>query len=252
MNRQQNDPRGASAPAAQRLAPGPPPSPAPAPVIVRGGSSLHLLAERAVFVPEHSTLLVADAHIGKAATFRRLGVPVPGGTTEGTLARLTQALARTGARQVVFLGDLLHSAHAHASTTMAAFERWRQTHANIELVLILGNHDQKTGVVASKFGVRVEQEDWRLGDLALRHHPLPEAGAGAVPLAAGVYALAGHVHPAVLVGAGRRERLRLPCFHFGAQRGVLPAFGEFTGMHVVRSAPGERVFAVVEDEVREV
>jgi uncharacterized protein len=224
----------------------------PPAAIERGGCSLHLLAERAIFVPEHRALLVADAHIGKAATFRRLGVPVPGGTTEGSLAQLTQALARTGAQQVVFLGDLLHSAHAHANDTMAAFERWRQAHAALELVLILGNHDQKAGVVASEFGVRVEPEGWRLGGLALHHHPLRQMGTEAVPRVAGTYALAGHVHPAVLVGAGRRERLRLPCFHFGARCGVLPAFGEFTGMHVVRPAPGERVFAIVEDEVREV
>ncbi len=209
----------------------------------RGGLQLQLLAQRAVFVPEHSALLVADAHIGKAATFRRLGVPVPGGTTEGTLGRLSQALACTGAQQVIFLGDLLHSAHAHASTTAAEFERWRQSHAQLALLLILGNHDQKTGVDATRWGVRVQAEGWRLGGLVLQHHPQPVAGA---------YALAGHVHPAVVVGAGRRERVRLPCFHFGAQVALLPAFGEFTGMHAVRRAAGERVFAVVQDEVREV
>jgi uncharacterized protein len=221
-------------------------------VLERGGSALHLLAERVIYVPEHHALLVADAHIGKAATFRRLGVPVPGGTTTGSLARLTQALARTGAQRVVFLGDMLHSAHAHARETLAAFERWRQAHAALELVLVLGNHDQKAGVVASEFGVRLEQEGWRLGSLALHHHPPPAVNPRAEPPATGPYALAGHVHPAVLVGAGRPGRLRLPCFHFGSRCGVLPAFGEFTGMHTVRPAPGERVFAVVEDEVREV
>ncbi len=33
--------------------------------------------------------LVADAHIGKALRFRRLGVPVPHGTTGETLDRLS-------------------------------------------------------------------------------------------------------------------------------------------------------------------
>ncbi len=209
----------------------------------RGGLQLQLLAQRAVFVPEHSALLVADAHIGKAASFRRMGVPVPGGTTEGTLARLSQALFRTGAQRVIFLGDLLHSADASASDTVSAFTRWRHAHTQLELILILGNHDKKAGVVAAEFGVRIKPEGWRLGGLALLHHPQPVAGA---------YALAGHLHPAVLVGAGQRERVRLPCFHFGTHCGVLPAFGEFTGMHVVRRTTGERLFAVVEDEVREV
>jgi len=31
---------------------------------------------------------------------------------------------------------------------------------------------------------------------------------------------------------------------------VLPAFGAFTGMHVVECRPGERVYVVAGDEVR--
>jgi metallophosphoesterase superfamily enzyme len=76
--------------------------------------------------------------------------------------------------------------------------------------------------------------------LAFAHHPEPLAGA---------YVIAGHVHPAVRLG-GAIDSLRLPCFHFGAAVGVLPAFGAFTGMHVVRPAPGERVFVVAGDSVR--
>ena len=43
---------------------------------------------------------------------------------------------------------------------------------------------------------------------------------------------------------------RLPCFHFGAQVGVLPAFGAFTGSHRVQAAPGDRVYVVQGDVVR--
>jgi hypothetical protein len=32
--------------------------------------------------------------------------------------------------------------------------------------------------------------------------------------------------------------------------GVLPAFGAFTGMHVVQRQPSERVYVVAGDEVR--
>jgi hypothetical protein len=46
--------------------------------------------------------------------------------------------------------------------------------------------------------------------------------------------------------------LRLPCFHFGAHCGVLPAFGDFTGMHVVRPEAGDRVFVVAEHGVQPV
>jgi uncharacterized protein len=59
------------------------------------------------------------------------------------------------------------------------------------------------------------------------------------------------VHPCISVGGRAHDRLRLPCFHFGAQVGVLPAFGSFTGMHPVQPQPGERVFAIADETVRE-
>jgi len=34
--------------------------------------------------------------------------------------------------------------------------------------------------------------------------------------------------------------------------GVLPAFGSFTGMHPIRPAQGDRVFAVADDKVVEI
>ena len=53
--------------------------------------------------------------------------------------------------------------------------------------------------------------------------------------------MGGHVHPGVKLGG-----MRLPCFWFGERVAILPAFGKFTGLHVMRpgSQPGERVYAV--------
>jgi DNA ligase-associated metallophosphoesterase len=209
--------------------------------LLAGGTTLRLLAQRAVFLPEHGALLVADAHIGKAVSFRRLGVPVPGGTTTETLQRLSTAIAATGAQHVIFLGDLLHSARSRAAATWAAVAQWREQHAGIALTLVRGNHDSHAGDPPPDWRVACVDEPLRLGGLALKHHPKPEPGA---------YVLAGHIHPAAVVGGRAHDRLRLPCFHFGAQVGVLPAFGAFTGMHVLPRAPGDRVFVVAGDVVR--
>lgn len=206
-----------------------------------GGTLLRLLPQRAAYLPEHGVLLVADAHIGKAVSFRRLGVPVPGGTTTETLQRLSQAVAASGARHVVFLGDLLHSARSRAAATWAAVAQWRAAHAHLQLSLVRGNHDGHAGDPPPAWGVQCVDEPWALGGLALCHHPQPVPGA---------YVLAGHLHPAVVLGGRAHERLRLPCFHFGPQVGVLPAFGAFTGMHVVARGTGDRVYVVAGDEVR--
>jgi len=206
-----------------------------------GGTVLRLLPQRAAYLPEHRTLLVADAHIGKAVSFRRLGVPVPGGTTSETLQRLSDAVAATGALHIVFLGDLLHSARSRAAATWAAVAHWREAHAELQLTLVRGNHDSHAGDPPPEWGVRCVDEPLHLGGLALCHHPQPVAGA---------YVLAGHIHPAVVLGGRAHQRLRLPCFHLGAEVGVLPAFGAFTGMHVMARGAGERVYVVAGDEVR--
>ena len=204
------------------------------------GQRLALLAQRAACLPDQRCLLVADAHIGKAASFRRLGVPVPGGTTAQTLQRLSEAIAVSGARRVVFLGDLLHSAHAHAPATLQALAQWRAQHAALDLLLVRGNHDEHAGDPPAALGIQSVDEPLRLGTLALCHHPRPRDGA---------YVLAGHLHPCVVLGGRAHERLRLPCFHFGEAVGVLPAFGAFTGMHALRPRPGERVFVVGDEAV---
>ena len=210
------------------------------PEVEIGGARLRLLPQRAALLADHATLLVADAHIGKAVSFRRLGVPVPQGTTSDTLARLTALIDATAARRIVFLGDLLHSARSRAPATWAAVALWRKKHANIELTLVRGNHDRHAGDPPSEWGVEVLAGPLLLDGLALTHHPEPLPGR---------YVLAGHIHPAVRL-AGAFDRLRLPCFHFSAAVGVLPAFGAFTGMHVVRPASGDRVFVVAGDSVR--
>ncbi|MCU0921946.1 MAG: ligase-associated DNA damage response endonuclease PdeM [Burkholderiaceae bacterium] len=204
------------------------------------GVRLGLLPQRAALLVEQRCLLVADAHIGKAVSFRRLGVPVPSGTTAQTLQRLSEAIELSGARRVVFLGDLLHSAHAHAPATLQALAQWRSRHAAVELLLVRGNHDDHAGDPPTGLGVQAVDEPLSLGGLALCHHPQARPGA---------YVLAGHLHPCVVLGGRAHQRLRLPCFHFGEKVGVLPAFGAFTGMHALRPRPGERVFVVADDAV---
>ncbi len=208
-----------------------------------GGHALTLLPEKALWLAEPRTLLVADAHIGKAVSFRALGVPVPRGTTTETLGVLTALVARLKARRIVFLGDLLHSAHAHAAATLAAVTAWRDAHAELELTLVRGNHDDRAGDPPPHLRIEVFDEPLPLGGLLLCHHPVArDAG----------YVLAGHLHPCVTVGGRANDHLRLPCFHFGPQVGVLPAFGAFTGMHPARIRPGDRVFAVTGDQVVEI
>ncbi|GCL62332.1 ligase-associated DNA damage response endonuclease PdeM [Pseudaquabacterium pictum] len=206
-----------------------------------GGGRLQLWPQKAAFDPDLGLLLVADAHLGKAVSFRRLGVPVPEATTAAALDRLDALLVATGARGIVFLGDLLHSARAHAAGTMATVAAWRARHPALELTLVRGNHDAHAGDPPPALGVQVVDGPLRLGPWALQHEP------AAVP---GAYALAGHVHPGVVLTGRGGDRLRLPCFHFGPAHGVLPAFGPFTGLHILPADAGVRQYAVAGEVVQ--
>jgi len=208
-----------------------------------GGHTLTLLPQKAAFLDDFRTLLVADAHIGKAVSFRSFGVPVPRGTTTENLDLLSALVEQTAAVRIVFLGDFLHSRRSHAAATLSALARWRERHAQLALTLVRGNHDDRAGDPPASLGFSVVDEPLTVGGLALAHHPVAHPG---------LYTLAGHLHPCITLGGRAYDTLRLPCFHFGARVGVLPAFGSFTGMHPVRVEAGERVFAVAEDQVAEV
>lgn len=207
------------------------------------GEALQLLPERAVFWPAGRLLLVADAHFGKAASFRAQGVPVPGGTTAETLARLDAAVARCGASRIAFLGDFLHSRQGRVPATLEALAAWRRRQLDLELLLVRGNHDARAGDPPESLGVRVESEPYSAGPWLLCHEPGPRVGG---------YVLAGHIHPALRLMGRANERLRLPCFWFGEAAAVLPAFGAFTGTAVVDPAAGDRVWVIAGERVLEV
>jgi uncharacterized protein len=204
-----------------------------------GSAVLHLLPEKAVWLPAARTLLVADPHFGKAAVFRARGIPVPRGSTGGSLQTLSVLIERLGAQQLVFLGDFMHARESHSTGTLEALAQFRAAHARCAMTLVRGNHDSHAGDPPASLDIAIVDEPFLVDGLALKHHPEPEADH---------YVLAGHLHPCVRLAAAG-DAARLPCFWMGEHVGVLPAFGEFTGMHPVRAAAGERLYAVTEERV---
>jgi len=207
------------------------------------GRTLWLLPQRAAWLPEAGLLLVADVHFGKAASFRRLGVPVPRGTTEANLARLDELLnGLPGVREIVFLGDFLHAASGRAPATLRALQAWRERRADLALTLVRGNHDSHAGDPPATLDINVVAEPWLHAGLALCHDP-------AAPRPEGCVAVAGHLHPVTRLGRGF-DAVRLPCFHARADGVlVLPAFGEFTGGFSVTGQTGEGLYVIADGRV---
>lgn len=203
------------------------------------GTRLTLLPERAALWESQSTLFVADVHLGKAAAFRAQGAWMPEGANQDDLPALDRAIERTGARRVVILGDLWHAKSGRTAEEEAVFGEWCDRHATREVILVEGNHDRRSGPLPGGCGVIELPEGERLGPFILKHHPEPSPEG---------YVLAGHLHPgAILTGAG--QRLRLPCFWFGSEVGILPAFGSLTGSAAVRPKRGDTVGVVADGRV---
>ena len=196
------------------------------------GQAVELLHERALWWPAERRLFVADLHLGKAASFRALGQPVPGGTTQENLARLDGLIEQHRPRELVFLGDFLHAAQSRTAPLLAAVADWRARHAGIDCTLVRGNHDHRAGDPPESLRIEIVDEPHLLGPFAACHHPQSHPTH---------FVLAGHLHPSCRLHGPGRDSLRMPCFVREAGRMVLPAFGEFTGGWRVEPAPG-RVF----------
>lgn len=212
-------------------------------VIDLRGERLTLLPERAAFWQGASTLLVADPHWGKAATFRASGIPVPSGTTREALDRLTSAVHRTSAGRVVFLGDLLHAREGRSNDMFAALASWRSSKPHVDVVLVRGNHDRRAGDPPVELGIECVNAPHAAAPFVFAHHPASDPGG---------YVLAGHVHPGIRLYGSGGQRERLPCFFFGKELAVLPAFGDFTGLANVEPGEGDSVYAVADDSVIQV
>ena len=221
-----------------------------APLAISGAHPLHthgldlmLLPGRAVWWPQAHMLFTADLHFGKASTFRRAGLPVPGGTTQDNLQRLTGLLEQTQARHLVFLGDLLHARSGADAALWQALASWRAQLAGMDMTLVRGNHDWHAGDPPASLGIALVNEPWQPVQgqpLFGCHHPQTVPGA---------LSLAGHLHPTATLHGAARDRMRVPCFLLCDGQLVLPAFGAFTGSSAVSASASAQRFAVVDDQV---
>jgi DNA ligase-associated metallophosphoesterase len=221
------------------------------------GEELWLLPERAVYWPARRALIIADPHFGKAAAFRAGGVAVPGGTTAAMLRRLDATLDRAGAIRLIVLGDLLHARAGRAPHTLDEVAAWRAARPGLTITLVRGNHDRRAGDPPAEWRVECLDAPVVEPPFVWLHEPVAQAvqlaserasQPGQVELQG--YPICGHVHPAVAL-SGNGRALTLPCFYFGRDCGLLPAFGEFTGTAVVRPRVGERVFVLAGGEIIE-
>lgn len=204
---------------------------------------LWLSPDRIVFWEEKKALIASDLHFGKTGHFRKSGVAVPQTVYKEDLQRLLAQIQYFQPQQLVVVGDLFHS---HLNKELDLFQRWRENFPGLDIQLVKGNHDILESRWYEQAGITVSYPELFLQDFQFVHDISLQA---AHTMQKGGYAFSGHIHPGIRISGVGKQSLCFPCFYFGKQFAVLPAFSRFTGVALIDPEKNENVFAIVEDKI---
>ena len=203
-------------------------------------NSLLLSAGRCIFWEEEKALILSDLHFGKTGHFRKNGIAVPQTIFKEDMQRLTAQVQYFKAEQLIIVGDLFHS---DANKEMELFLRWRNDFAQLNIQLIIGNHDILPADWYIKANIICIKHQLQTGPFIFTHDRAECKSAD------DCYIFSGHIHPAIALFGAAKQSLKFPCFFFTKTYAVLPAFGRFTGMHTIKPAKGDTIFALAENKI---
>lgn len=202
------------------------------------GTKLHLLPSRGLYWPDQSTLIVADLHWGKTATFRHFGMPIPD-CLDDDLDRLNSLIEQTACHRLLILGDLIHGPHVWEPQTLACLDAWREAHDSLQVHLILGNHDRHAPSLPDRWQFRVHTQ---LHEAPFVFQHTPEASSEG-------YVIAGHLHPKFRLSARGMGSQTMPGFLFTPSYAVLPAFSAFIDSQILHPQASDQVYIIADDQV---
>lgn len=188
-----------------------------------------------MYLSSEKILVVSDTHFGKVMHFRKNGIAVPMGAIGENWEKLDSLIRYFQCQKVVFLGDLFHS---EENIEWDHFKSLLNVYSDIRFVLVRGNHDILERDRYIDAGIEVV-ESLGIGELYFSHHPE----------VSDKYNIHGHIHPAVMMRAKGIGRKKISCFYFGLEKGVMPAFGSFTGTMKVDVKKEDDVYIIVGEKV---
>ncbi len=168
-----------------------------------------------VLLEASRVLIAADVHFGYEDV---IGGALPLWSTAETLAVLVTAIARYAAREMVLLGDIVHSSRMSDGATRVVGDAMATLQTHCPTVAIAGNHEGRSRGrnVVGRTEEAIERDGWLLihGDL---------------PPASGVRCIIGHLHPSMRLGGGRS----IPVVLGGERLIVAPALTPYsTGLDI--------------------
>ena len=200
------------------------------------GNTFILSADRSIFWEDQKILILSDLHLGKTGHFRKSGIAVPQAIFKEDMQRLVTQIQIYKPEKIIVIGDMFHS---HDNKEHEFFLKWRNDFSQLAIHLVKGNHDILKETWYKNAGITINQCELTIGDFVFVHDfndcKIPENG----------YIFSGHIHPGIAMRGIAKQTLRFPCFYFGLQYAVLPAFSQFTGTFIIKPLKGESVYALV-------
>jgi len=203
-------------------------------------NNLWLSTNRIIYWEEEKALIASDLHFGKTGHFRKSGIAVPQNIFKEDLQRLIDQISFFKAEQLIIVGDLFHS---ESNKEMELFKKSRKDFAALHIHLIKGNHDILENDWYTNAALQVTENKLQINDFVfvhdINHINLKEE--------TNHYFFSGHIHPGIQIKGMAKQNLYLPCFCFGKQVAILPAFSRFTGLYSIKPKKNEIVYAITDE-----
>lgn len=225
---------------------------------------LELHAEKCAWHPASRSLFVADLHLGKETSFQRASLPIPLGSTQQALDRLSRLVAHYQPQRLVILGDMVHASSSFAPSFRERMnEFWKQqtsSSSKCQWILVEGNHDLRAKRELSQWPITIVPPPWSISDLVCIHDPESiiadtsinsRANSGSTSSSTDTYPrigsipeqliLAGHIHPNYRMPDNGEK---LSCFAHRHNLLIFPAFNEFTGRRAINDSQFDSVYVI--------
>jgi metallophosphoesterase superfamily enzyme len=162
------------------------------------------------WLPASRALVVADAHLAYEDV---IGGALPLWSTGETVAMLTVLRRRTDAREIVFLGDVVHGARMSEGAARGVRAALDALRAEAEVTLVAGNHEGRSRAFAV-LGATVERLE-RDGWLLVHGDGAPQFTRRTI---------VGHLHPSLDLGGGATA----PAFVASESLVIVPALTPYS------------------------
>ena len=197
---------------------------------------LSLSSHKIIYIKEFDALLISDLHLGKTASFARLGVALVKEESLTTLKRFQLVLDLYQPKKCYILGDLFHNKLPENNDIDIQFRSFLEKNSKTTFYLTLGNHDEKHHNQIQSFQLHTEFF-FELGPFILSHKKRSHHKHSPT--------IIGHHHPGIKFKKRGFSKLTLPCFYFQDTTLICPAFGDFTGLRLLNHNEAIKVVAII-------